>query len=268
MSRFENEEIDLTDDVVGTLSLSLGLDYEDLMIRGILKDSIADNWQYLASEQWDSTKVHALLVQLRSLEVPDTKNNFITTASAVIGELLRIHEHNGGVIRNEVVQLLDSYLKKISEYSRLDGILFSVCTEYIDVHVGWKWVSYQINGLALGSNKQAKPQQIRRVISFCAGVAERAALENRLVTMQDIINEMQLLRKYIPENANQQYSMEALQALCVYLGERSARSRERLATVMKAGAYIFPTDVHRSMVQYTIEQGWATAEDFADDPLI
>ncbi|WP_125571045.1 helix-turn-helix domain-containing protein [Lacticaseibacillus songhuajiangensis] len=268
MSRFENGEIDLTDDVVKELAIPLGLDYEDLITRNILRESSINRWEYLASEQWHTEAARDLLSNLKQLQVENARNDLLKTAITVVSELLDVHAQHRRIMHDDVVRTLNDYLSKLSEFSRIDGILFSVCTEYVPVQIGWRWVLHQIRMLEPAGNMQATPQRIRRVISFCGTVAERAALEGRLTLMQSIVDEMYRLKTYIPENANQQFSMAISRALCVDLTERTVVSHDKFVAVLKTSHYIFPTDVHRSMVQYTIEQGWATAEDFADDPLI
>jgi hypothetical protein len=264
MSRFENGEIDLTDDVVAELSFPLGLDYEDLILRGIIKESGIMSWQCLVSEQWDAERAQALLRKLKGLLQPAAKNGFLEVSIAVINELLRIHAESDQNMRDDVVRKLNHYLMNISEFSRLEGILYSACSEYVPLDIGWQWVKRHFKMLKLES---APPQLVRRVLSFAAATAERAAIERRFDMMRQILNQMNQLKQFIPENGSQWFNLQVYEALYTDFTESSEMTHRRFVKVIKAGAFILPQEVVRSMIRYTIAQGWAAVNDFADADL-
>jgi hypothetical protein len=187
------------------------------------------------------------------------RNDFLAVATAVIKELLSIHNEGRQNMAPEVVAQLDRYLANITEFSRVEGMLFSLSLEYVSLVTGWRWVARQIKML---DRLTVEPQVIRRVISFCAVVGERAAIERQLDIMEEVTDEMRRLSQMIPENAMQHYNLVSLEALHNDFANPSLTSHAHLVAVMKAGALIIAPDVHQSILQYTIEQGWATAEDF------
>ena len=259
MSRFEHGDIELADSVIAQMAIPLGLDYEDLIYRLILSEDNLEDWRYLASEEWDAQHAVHLLTQLNALTVPGMRNDFLAVATAVIKELLSIHNEGRQNMAPEVVAQLDRYLANITEFSRVEGMLFSLSLEYVSLVTGWRWVARQIKML---DRLTVEPQVIRRVISFCAVVGERAAIERQLDIMEEVTDEMRRLSQMIPENAMQHYNLVSLEALHNDFANPSLTSHAHLVAVMKAGALIIAPDVHQSILQYTIEQGWATAEDF------
>jgi hypothetical protein len=259
MSRFEHGDIELADSVIAQMAIPLGLDYEDLIYRLILSEDNLEDWRYLASEEWDAQHAVHLLTQLNALKVPGMRNDFLAVATAVIKELLSIHNEGRQNMAPEVVAQLDRYLANITEFSRVEGMLFSLSLEYVSLVTGWRWVARQIKML---DRLTVEPQVIRRVISFCAVVGERAAIERQLDIMEEVTDEMRRLSQMIPENAMQHYNLVSLEALHNDFANPSLTSHAHLVAVMKAGALIIAPDVHQSILQYTIEQGWATAEDF------
>ncbi|WP_125571042.1 helix-turn-helix domain-containing protein [Lacticaseibacillus songhuajiangensis] len=259
MSRFERGEIDLADDVAAQLQVPLGLDYEDLIVRHIVSDEDLNDWQYLASEMWSADHAQVILNQLNKLAVPGARNGFLKVASAVIEELLRIHYVGSQNMKKSVINELDKYLANLSEFGRLEGILFSVCTEYVPAETGWHWVSRQIEMANVAS---APPQLTRRLISFGANVAERAAIEQNFKLMRGILDVLWKLDALIPENAFQRYNLQLLEALFADLTTKSATTHRRLIEVTRTGRIIFSAKSHESMVRATIKQGWASAADF------
>lgn len=259
MSRFEHGEIDLTDGVIAQMAIPLGLDYEDLIYRLILSEDNLEDWRYLASEDWNSRKAASLLAQLNTLKVPGMRNDFLAVATAVITELLSIHDEGRQNMASVVVTQLDHYLANVTEFSRLEGILFSLSLEYVSLATGWKWVVRQIKMI---DKLTVEPQVIRRVISFCAVVGERAAIERRFDTMEEVIGEMRRLDKSIPENAMQRHNLVILDALYKDCTHPSTANHAHFIAVMEAGGLIYTPIVHQNIVQYTIAQGWATTEDF------
>jgi hypothetical protein len=261
MSRFERGEIELADDVVSQLAIPLGLDYEDLVFRLILSEENLEDWRCLASEAWDVERAKHLLTKLRLLQVPGMRNDFLTVAISVIDELLSIHAEGRQNMSSAVVAQLDDYLINLDEFSRLEGIVFSVSLEYVPLVTGWGWVKRQVRMM---SQENVEPQVIRRLISFVAVVGERAAIEHQLNTMATIIDEMWRLDSLIPENAVQRYNLIVLDALYQDFIKSTLESHQHLVDVIDAGELIFSPDVHQSMMQYTVAQGWTRAEDFQD----
>ncbi|WP_125570791.1 helix-turn-helix domain-containing protein [Lacticaseibacillus songhuajiangensis] len=259
MSRFEHGDIELADSVIAQMAIPLGLDYEDLIYRLILSEDNLEDWRYLASEDWNEENAVHLLTQLNALKVPGMRNDFLAVATAVIKELLSIHDEGRQNMAPEVVAQLDQYLANITEFSRLEGMLFSLSLEYVPLATGWQWVARQIKMM---DKLAVEPQVIRRVISFCAAIGERAAIERQLDIMGKATAEMRCLTQTIPENAMQRYNLVSLEALHKDFADPSPANHAHLIAVMKAGALIFAPEVHQSIVQYTIAQGWATAEDF------
>jgi hypothetical protein len=152
----------------------------------------------------------------------------------------------------------------ISEFSRLEGILYSACSEYVPLDIGWQWVKRHFKMLKLES---APPQLVRRVLSFAAATAERAAIERRFDMMRQILNQMNQLKQFIPENGSQWFNLQVYEALYTDFTESSEMTHRRFVKVIKAGAFILPQEVVRSMIRYTIAQGWAAVNDFADADL-
>jgi hypothetical protein len=218
-----------------------------------------EDWRYLASEDWNEKNAVHLLTQLNALKVPGMRNDFLAIATAVIEELLSIHDDGRQNMAPEVVAQLNQYLANITEFSRLEGMLFSLSLEYVPLVTGWQWVARQIKMM---DKLVVEPQVIRRVISFCAVVGERAAIERRFDTMQAVIGEMHRLDRSIPENAMQRHNLVILEALYKDCTHPSISNHAHFIAVMEAGTLIYAPEVHQSIVQYTIAQGWATAEDF------
>lgn len=259
LSRFERGEIELADSVISQMAIPLGLDYEDLVIRYFLSTESLDDWRYLASEMWDRKKVEALLANIESLQVAGMRNGFLTVAVQVIRELLAIHTVGRQSMRPEIVVKLSKYLENLSDFSRLEGVLFSVCLEYVPIDLGWEWVRRQIDMLQRGD---ASPQKIRRFISFCANAAERAAIERQFSTMATIVAEMRRLDATIPENAIQRNNIRMMETLLADLELPSPSNHRRFIEVLQANALLFTPSIHESMIEYTIMQGWASAPDF------
>jgi hypothetical protein len=259
MSRYEHGEIDLADDVVTQMATPLGLDYEDLIDRHIISEDDLNDWRFLASETWSREHAERLRARLNSLKVKGTRNDFLKVATDVMTELLRIHKRGIQNMDGRVITELDAYLASLDDFSRIEGILFSVCTEYVPVATGWKWVSRQaemvINGVTA-------PQVIRRIISFSSGVAERAAIEQNFELMREIMNHMWKLDAMIPENAFQRYNLQSLEALYADQTVGSTATHARLIHVMNTGKAIFTAASHKSIIRFTIQQGWATPGDF------
>ena len=259
MSRFENGEIDLADSVVSQVSVPLGLDYEDLILRHLLAEDSLDSWIGLASESWNEEQAATLLEHLTELKVAGSRNDFLQVAIAVISQLLTIHASGAQNMDSQVVKQLDDYLSNLDEFSRLEGFIFSVCSEYVPVATGWVWMSRQVNMI---KEFGATDQRIRRVISYCAGVAERAAIEREFKMMHVIIDEMRDLDAVIPENAMQRYNLKSLETLYADLTISSAETHQRFVAVVKTSRMIFAPDVYHGIVKYTIAQGWTSRDDF------
>ncbi|MCI1283334.1 MAG: helix-turn-helix domain-containing protein [Lacticaseibacillus songhuajiangensis] len=259
MSRFERGEIELSDSVVAQMALPLGLDYDDLIYRHILSEENLDNWRSLASELWSTKDAMLLLQNLEKLRVPGTRNDFVSVSTDVISELLDIHATGRQNMAAQVVSRLNDYLANVDEFSRLEGILFSVCLEYLPLSRGRELVLRQVKMVEQGT---ADWLRIRRLISFCAAVAERAAMENDLKTMREILLEMERLDLKIPENADQRYNVKLLSALYDDLTMKTKATHQKFILVLKTGRFVFSAEVHRTMVRYAIAQGWAVKKDF------
>jgi hemerythrin-like domain-containing protein len=261
MSRFEHGDIELADEVVAQIAVPLGLDYEDLISRHILSEESLDNWICLASESWDGAKAADLLQHLDSLKVEGARNGFLRVVTAVIEQLIAIHEHGRQNMGVSVVKMLDKYLSNLDEFSRLEGFVFSVCSEYVPVVKGWTWVSRQVE---MVKNKGMAPQRIRRLISYCSGVAERAAIEHEFGTMSLILTEIRELDALIPENAKQRYNLKSLEALYADLTVHSTDTHAQFVKIVQAGKMVFSSKIHQGIVRYTIAQGWTSVKDFYD----
>lgn len=262
LSRFERGEIELSDKVISQMAVPLGLEYEDLVARRILSDDNLVDWRSLASEVWNPEEVQSLLGHLEELKVTGMRNDFITVTITVISELITLHAENRRTMSSEVTMMLDRYLANIDDFSRLEGILFSVCLEYVPLETGWNWVKHQLLMIKHGNSSQ---QQILRYTSFCANVAERAAIEKNFETMQAIIAEMRRLDALIPENAIERNNLKMMETLYADLYNPSAENHRAFINVLNANKILFAPDIHQGMINYTMVLGWTSAEDFLEE---
>lgn len=262
LSRFERGEIELADAVISQMAVPLGLDYEDLVARRILSDDSLEDWRSLASEMWNLDRAQSLLERLEGLKVAGMRNDYLVVATTVISELISVHTERRHNMSAEVVKLLSDYLDGLSDFSRLEGIIFSVCLEYVPLETGWDWVKRQLDMM---ERNNPSLQQRRRFISFCANVAERAAIEKKLETMRTIITEMRRLDESIPENAIQRNNLLMMEKLYADLADPNLENHQEFIKVLRANKLLFAPDIHQSMIEYTIAQGWASPNDFQDE---
>lgn len=92
ISRFERGEIDLTYDVLSDILTTLGVDYHDLMLMGVVSDTAKNDWAHLPDDNWNADAVRRIERQLKSHIVDNVKNPFLEMAIEVLDELLGLHQ--------------------------------------------------------------------------------------------------------------------------------------------------------------------------------
>jgi transcriptional regulator with XRE-family HTH domain len=262
ISRYERGEIDLTESLIGVNSIALGLEYNDLMHYRLASDIDREAWTYLATENWDRTKVATLLATMEKRIRNGKINRYLNMVVTVLREFMFVHDHEIDHFRPQAIQTLADYLQGLSEFSRIDGIILQAAMEFIPVSMCATWFDqgYQ----AVLKQVEALPvDQIQRLIAFAADVASRAGVDDNLELMGKMVNQIEELIQFIPENGVTWYNFRSVEGLYRLKLNDTPVNRQHLVSVVRATQILLPAGYYDLFRQYAIDQNWLSAEDFA-----
>lgn len=261
ISRYERGEIDLTESLIGVNSIALGLEYNDLMHYRLASDIDREAWTYLATENWDRTKVATLLATMEKRIRNGKTNRYLNMVVTVLREFIFVHEHEVDQFRLKAIQTLADYLQGLSEFSRIDGIILQAAMEFIPVSVCATWFDQGYDS-ALKNIDGMSVDQIQRLVAFAADVASRAGVDNDLDLMGKMVHQIEKLIRLIPENGVTWYNFRSVEGLYQLKLNDTIANRQHLVAVVQSTRVLLPDGYYDLFKQYAIDQGWLSAEDF------
>lgn len=263
ISRYEHGELDLTESLVGVNSLVLGLEYNDLMHYSLVSEIDRDAWTHLAAENWDQQKVEALLAVMQDRAQAGPSNRYLNMVITILNEFLFVHEQQARQFRSKAISTLTQYLKGLSEFSRIDGMILQASMEFIPVSVCAGWLDQGYHA-ALKQTDAMSIDQIQRLIAFIADIASRAGVDNDLELMGQMVDRIAQLIQLIPENGVSWYNFRSVEGLYRLKLNDTLENRQHLVAVVNATQVLLPTGYYELLKQYALDQNWLTVEDFAD----
>lgn len=264
ISRFERGEIDLTYDVLSDILTTLGVDYHDLMLMGVVSDTAKNDWAHLPDDNWNADAVRRIERQLKSHIVDNVKNPFLEMAIEVLDELLGLHQSLQQELSPKLIHHLIAYYQPLSEWSRVEGIILLAVVEYTPAPKFRELIAPKVRAL-LSDSKLESDLQIRQVISLCSGLAARAGIDNNLELMNESILWMAALNQKTAENPISRYNYLVMKRLFELKQADTQSSRQNLVAILKTGRVILPGGGYDYFKNYAIQQKWLNEEDFVSE---
>lgn len=261
ISRFERGEIDLTYDVLPDLLTTLGVDYHDLMLQGVVGDTAKNDWTHLGDSNWDEPAVLRLQAGLQAQVVAGVCNPFLEMAIAVVAGLLELHQQHTDHLSRQVVYQVTRYFEAIDGFSRVEGIMLLAVEEYLPAKALKDIVAKRVEVIQKVP-QEFRQNQVRQVISLCSGLAARAGMEDELTVMRQALDWMAWLRQGLSENPISRYNYLVTRRLYELKCADTDETRQRLVAVIKTGRIIAPPGNYEYFKAYAIREGWLNAADF------
>ncbi|WP_054677777.1 helix-turn-helix domain-containing protein [Lacticaseibacillus sharpeae] len=265
LSRIENGLVETTSSRLGPLTQALGITFDDLTLNHVISVEHPDAWVGLADTHWDEATTRRLLKELQAMRQPETVNGFLDIAELVAARLLTIHDGLSAEFTKSELQVLNQYFMQLSEFTRIEGFIFQAIVEHVPSRLSAAWLAKSV--AVIMAKWQAVPKiQIQQMASRLNRVGEHAILEREWVTADRVIEQAAQMSALLPENVTLQYNLVTVKKMRAMLAKPSAQTRAEFAKVIKTTRLLFSEATYQYLQDYTIQQGWMTAADFAPAP--
>ncbi|WP_262315840.1 helix-turn-helix domain-containing protein [Lacticaseibacillus parakribbianus] len=266
VSRWENNQIEVTSDIIGDALTPLGVDFGDLTIRHFVADVHDHAWAAIAPETWDRAAVCGLRESFAAQRESGNDTPYTRFVVALLDELIRIHDENAQQLSPHITKLISDYTAGLTSYGSAEGVLIEAAVEFTSAAVSVTWMRPLYDSV-MGRPGEATLHLKQRLLAFGGTVANSAALSAEFDIMKQTLAMMATVLATMPDNPIGAYNYHVMARLYDYMQDKTAANRAALVAVINTTKVIYPTGYFASFSQYAIAQGWLTAADFAAAPV-
>jgi transcriptional regulator with XRE-family HTH domain len=261
LSRFEAGTIDLTASRLDEVVEAIGVTFDDLSNFDIVDTGLHDDWPLIVDAAWDESVAQRILDEYAAMRAKDGANPFIELVIAVLSELIYVHANDAQRFRPEVLAQMDEYFLPLTEMTRIDGILIIISEDYLGSDRIMSWVEPKYRFVCAYSEQVSLAQKAQLASIICS-IGEQAILDGNFQLSDTALDQAETVTAMVPETVTMRYNLRVLVAARDAVKMPSAATRHRLAQVVGTARVLFPAGTFEYLKEYTVEKGWARAEDY------